>query len=171
MDQGLNLKVPLPGGKSFGLSGGLFNRMQASVTKFMQLPFTPKLSMDDVWVKRKAPNTLVLHARAGNCIGDMASYDYFTLGGPYSVRGYTYGELGAARRFVETAAEVGGGSRGALGRWLQMVFEGELSPCHLTQPGPRLVLLTASIPAPVCSCARCHTNSHPPPAARSISLQ
>jgi len=48
----------------------------------------------------------VLHARAGNCIGDMASYDYFALGGPYSVRGYAPGELGAARRFAELAAEV-----------------------------------------------------------------
>jgi hypothetical protein len=49
----------------------------------MQLPFVPGLSQDDVWVDRKAPNSLVLHAKAGNCIGDMASYDYFTLGGPY----------------------------------------------------------------------------------------
>ena len=54
----------------------------------------------------QAPNTLVLHARAGNCFGDMASYDYFSLGGPYSVRGYSHGELGACRRFMETAAEV-----------------------------------------------------------------
>jgi hypothetical protein len=33
----------------------------------------------------QAPNTLVLHARAGNCVGDLASYDFFSLGGPYSV--------------------------------------------------------------------------------------
>lgn len=106
MDQGLNLKVPLPGGRSFGLSGGLFNRALASYTNFVQIPGLRKLSQEDVWLKRKAPNTLVLHARLGNCIGDMASYDYFTLGGPYSVRGYSYGELGACRRFLETAAEV-----------------------------------------------------------------
>jgi outer membrane protein assembly factor BamA len=36
----------------------------------------------------------------------MAAYDYFALGGPYSVRGYAPGELGAARRFAELAAEV-----------------------------------------------------------------
>ena len=54
----------------------------------------------------QAPNTLVLHTRAGNCFGDMAAYDYFSLGGPYSVRGYSPGELGACRRFLETAAEV-----------------------------------------------------------------
>lgn len=97
LDQGLNLKVPLPGGRSVGLSGGLFNRLNASYTQFMQLPFLPKLTYEDVWVKRKAPNTLVLHGRLGNTIGDMASYDYFTLGGPYSVRGYSQGELGACR--------------------------------------------------------------------------
>ncbi|KAJ9504829.1 hypothetical protein QJQ45_005429 [Haematococcus lacustris] len=129
LDQGLNVKVPLPGGRSFGLSGGLFNRCQATIThvskavpllpchdpdaasaavrrRFMQIPLLSPLSDEDVWAKRKAPNTLVLHARAGNCIGDMASYDYFSLGGPYSVRGYSYGELGASRRFLETAAEV-----------------------------------------------------------------
>ncbi len=33
VDQGLNFKVPLPGGKSVGLSGGLFNRCQATFTK------------------------------------------------------------------------------------------------------------------------------------------
>ncbi|KAG1677438.1 hypothetical protein FOA52_001893 [Chlamydomonas sp. UWO 241] len=106
IDQGLNVRVPLPGGKAFGPTGGLYNRVLASYTKFMQLPFLPRLTEDDVWIDRKAPNTLVLHARAGNCVGDLASYDFFSLGGPYSVRGYSYGELGACRRFLETAAEV-----------------------------------------------------------------
>ena len=45
-------------------------------------------------------------ARYGNTIGDMASYDAFTLGGPYSVRGFNVGELATARRFVEAAAEL-----------------------------------------------------------------
>lgn len=53
------------------------------------------------------PSPLCAHSpQAGNCIGDMAPYDYFTLGGPYSVRGYNHGEIGAARRFLEAAAEV-----------------------------------------------------------------
>lgn len=107
VDQGLNLKVPLPGGRgSVGLGGGIYNRVTAAYTRFMQLPGAPRLTDDDVWVRRRAPNTLVLHARAGNCIGDMAAYDYFALGGPYSVRGYAPGELGACRRFAELAAEV-----------------------------------------------------------------
>lgn len=105
LDQGLNLSVPVPGIGKIGLSGGIFNRSLASYTHFMQLPGLKRLTNEDVWIKRKAPNTLVLHARAGNCIGDMASYDYFTLGGPYSVRGYSQGELGACRRFVEAAVE------------------------------------------------------------------
>jgi hypothetical protein len=56
VDQGLNLRVP---GTSIGFTGGLYNRLQASFTKFMQLPGLPPLTNDDVWVKRKAPNTLV----------------------------------------------------------------------------------------------------------------
>ncbi len=51
---------------------------------------------------------MVLHAKAGNALGELGSYDYFSLGGPYSVRGYSHGELGAARRFVELASEVRG---------------------------------------------------------------
>ncbi|CAK9268856.1 unnamed protein product [Sphagnum jensenii] len=39
-------------------------------------------------------------------MGDLASYDAFTLGGPYSVHGYNMGELGAAHNFLELAAEI-----------------------------------------------------------------
>lgn len=39
--------------------------------------------------------------RYGGCVGDLPPYDAFTLGGPYSVRGYSMGELGAARRVLE----------------------------------------------------------------------
>ncbi|KAI8470930.1 MAG: 75 kDa chloroplast membrane translocon [Monoraphidium minutum] len=106
VDQGLNVKLPLPGGRALGFGGGVYNRVTATFTKFMQLPGLRKLTDDDVWLRRRAPNTLVLHARGGNCVGDMASYDYFALGGPYSVRGYSPGELGACRRFAELAAEV-----------------------------------------------------------------
>jgi len=117
VDQGLNLRPSLPGGgggdgKAGGgarrlgpLTGGVYNRAVASLTRFVQLPGFPRLTEEDVWVRRKGPNTLVLHARAGACVGDLAAYDAFALGGPYSVRGYAPGELGACRRFVELAAE------------------------------------------------------------------
>ena len=71
VDQGLNVKLPLPGGHSFGLSGGLYNRVMATYTKFMQLPFLPKMKEDAVWIDRKVgvPEILCLrhpifHARA-----------------------------------------------------------------------------------------------------------
>ena len=58
VDQGLNLKVPLPGGNSIGLTGGLYNRILATYTKFMQLPFLPKLTEDAVWIDRKVRYSL-----------------------------------------------------------------------------------------------------------------
>jgi outer membrane protein assembly factor BamA len=49
---------------------------------------------------------LVAHARGGTIVGNCAAYDAFTLGGPHSCRGYTVGELGAARSFLEYALEL-----------------------------------------------------------------
>jgi outer membrane protein assembly factor BamA len=54
----------------------------------------------------QSPPTLVLHAKHGNCIGPLASYDYHVLGGPHSSRAYSLGELGPARCFLETCAEL-----------------------------------------------------------------
>ncbi|RHN53835.1 putative chloroplast envelope protein translocase, IAP75 [Medicago truncatula] len=51
------------------------------------------------------PPVLVLHDRYGGCVGDLPIYDAFTLGGPYSLRGYNMGELGTARNMLELAAE------------------------------------------------------------------
>eukprot|EP00899_Mesostigma_viride_P010666 jgi/Mesvir1/19600/Mv09897-RA.3 len=87
--------------QSFGVGTGnpFFNRHTASLTRFLKVR-KPK-------PRSSAPPTvLVLHARYGGCIGDLASYDSFTLGGPYSVRGFNVGELGAARRFLEVATEL-----------------------------------------------------------------
>ena len=72
MEQGLGLGSGMP----------FFNRSTGSVTRFIKLRDVPEAS-------RSPPLTLVLHARAGTALGDMASYDYFTLGGPFSVRSYT----------------------------------------------------------------------------------
>jgi hypothetical protein len=49
------------------------------------------------------PPVLVLNGHYGGCVGDLPSYDAFTLGGPYSVRGYNMGELGAARNILEVS--------------------------------------------------------------------
>lgn len=76
-----------------------YNRHSASLTRFIQLRGVPKKSA-------MPPPVLVLHARYGGCVGSLASYDAFTLGGPYSCRGYNVGELGAARRVAEGAVEL-----------------------------------------------------------------
>jgi len=77
----------------------VYNRHTASSTRFIQLRDVPRKSA-------APPPVLVLHARYGGCIGNLASYDAFTLGGPHSCRGYSVGELGVARRFLEAAAEL-----------------------------------------------------------------
>lgn len=69
MEQGLGLGSGMP----------FFNRCTGSATRFIKLRNAPETS-------RSPPLTLVVHARAGTAVGDMASYDYFTLGGPFSVR-------------------------------------------------------------------------------------
>ncbi len=70
--------------QGFGLGSGMpiFNRSTGSATRFIKL-------RDVAEGSRSPPLTLVLHARGGTALGDMASYDYFTLGGPFSVRAYT----------------------------------------------------------------------------------
>ena len=85
MDQGLGIGSKFP----------FFNRHQVQVTRFIQLMSEDKLNIE------KPPPVGVLHARYAGCVGDLASYDAFTLGGPYSVRGYNMGELGAARNLLE----------------------------------------------------------------------
>ncbi|KAL9688022.1 hypothetical protein QQ045_032434 [Rhodiola kirilowii] len=91
VDQGLGIGSKFP----------LFNRHQLTVTKFIQLK-----DVDEEGAGKPQPPVLVLHGHYGGCIGDLPSYDAFTLGGPYSVRGYNMGELGAARNILEVAAEI-----------------------------------------------------------------
>lgn len=84
-----------------GIGSGMpfFNRHTASLTRFRQLAPIPEGSS-------APPPVLVLHGRYGGCIGDMASYDLFMLGGPHSVRGFNIGELAASRSFLEGAVEI-----------------------------------------------------------------
>ncbi|GMH32188.1 hypothetical protein BSKO_00022 [Bryopsis sp. KO-2023] len=77
--------------------GGLFNRCQGSFTRFIQLTKP---------VRYKPPVSLVLHGKAGGCLGDLASYDAYCLGGPFSVRGLNIGEIGTARHFAEMGMEL-----------------------------------------------------------------
>merc|ERR1712216_33693 len=82
--------------QGFGFS--FFNCFTASMTRF--IPVNPFIMFG-----KSIPASLVLHGKFGNSIGDIASYDYFTLGGPFSCRGFNIGELGSARRFIELGAE------------------------------------------------------------------
>ncbi|CAI8616635.1 unnamed protein product [Vicia faba] len=90
VDQGLGIGTNFP----------FFNRHQLTVTQFIQLK-----SVEE-GAGKSPPPVLVLHGHYGGCVGDLPSYDAFTLGGPYSVRGYNMGEIGAARNILELAAEV-----------------------------------------------------------------
>ncbi|CAI0393349.1 unnamed protein product [Linum tenue] len=90
VDQGLGIGIKFP----------FFNRHQLTVTKFIPL------KQVEEGAGKPPPPILVLNGHYGGCVGDLPSYDAFTLGGPYSVRGYNMGELGAARNILELGAEV-----------------------------------------------------------------
>ncbi|EFJ06297.1 hypothetical protein SELMODRAFT_270688 [Selaginella moellendorffii] len=89
LDQGLGVGSRFP----------FFNRHQLTLTRFIQLRPEDRHG-------EQPPPVLVIHGHYGGCIGDLPSYDAFTLGGPYSVRGYNLGELAACRNILETAAEL-----------------------------------------------------------------
>lgn len=85
VDQGLGIGSKFP----------FFNRHQLTLTRFFQL-----MEVEE-GAGKPPPPVLVLHGHYGGCVGDLPSYDAFTLGGPYSVRGYNMGEIGAARNILE----------------------------------------------------------------------
>jgi len=83
----------------FGIKAPVFNRSKIELTRFIQILAENKKS-------NSPPPVLIAHARSGHIIGNCAAYDAFAIGGPHSCRGYTVGELGVARTFVETALEL-----------------------------------------------------------------
>ncbi|XP_050369130.1 protein TOC75-3, chloroplastic-like [Argentina anserina] len=87
-------------GLGIGSNFPFFNRHQLSLTRFIQLKRVEE------GAGKSPPPVLVLHGHYGGCVGDLPSYEAFTLGGPYSVRGYNMGEIGAARQILEVAAEL-----------------------------------------------------------------
>ena len=88
VDQGLGVGSNFP----------FFNRHQLTLTRFFQLKEVEE------GAGKPPPPVLVLHGHYGGCVGDLPIYDAFTLGGPYSVRGYNMGEIGAARHILEVGA-------------------------------------------------------------------
>ncbi|TVU02213.1 hypothetical protein EJB05_52309, partial [Eragrostis curvula] len=87
-------------GLGIGSKNPFFNRHQLSVTKFINL------NKRKHGAGKPPPAVLTLHGRYAGCVGDLPSYDSFALGGPHSVRGYSMGELGAARNLLEVATEL-----------------------------------------------------------------
>ncbi|KAK8494043.1 hypothetical protein V6N12_034344 [Hibiscus sabdariffa] len=87
-------------GLGIGSKFPFFNRHQLTLTRFLQL------KQVEEGADKPPPPVLVLHGHYGGCVGDLPSYDAFTLGGPYSVRGYNMGELGAARNILELGVEI-----------------------------------------------------------------
>ncbi|RWW64562.1 hypothetical protein BHE74_00028206 [Ensete ventricosum] len=87
LDQGLGIGSNFP----------FFNRHQLTLTRFL-----PLMKVEE-GIGKSPPPVLVLHGHYGGCVGDLPSYDAFTLGGPYSVRGYNMGELGACRNILEVS--------------------------------------------------------------------
>jgi IAP75 family protein translocase len=83
----------------FGIMSPMFNRSKLELTRFMQI-------LSENQKSSSPPPVIVLHVRSGHILGNCAAYDAFALGGPHSCRGYTVGELGVARSFLETALEL-----------------------------------------------------------------
>jgi IAP75 family protein translocase len=90
LDQGLGI----------GSKNPFFNRHQLTLTKFINL------NKQEKGAGKPLPAVLVLHGHYAGCVGDLPSYDAFALGGPYSVRGFSNGELGASRNILELATEL-----------------------------------------------------------------
>ncbi|KAL7599192.1 hypothetical protein Lser_V15G24885 [Lactuca serriola] len=77
-----------------------FSCYQVSSTQFIQLKDVEE------GAGKVPPPVLVLHGHFGGSVGDHRRYDAFTLGGPYSLRGYNRGRISAARSILELATEL-----------------------------------------------------------------
>lgn len=87
--------MQLDQGLGIGSKNPFFNRHQLTLTKFINL------NKQEKGAGKPLPAVLVLHGHYAGCVGDLPSYDVFALGGPYSVRGFSNGELGASRNILE----------------------------------------------------------------------
>ena len=73
-----------------------YNRLAANYTHFLPL---------DLFKFAEGQPTIVLNLQGGTIIGDLPPYEAFSLGGSRSVRGYSKGELGTGRSFLQATAE------------------------------------------------------------------
>lgn len=71
-------------------------RLNGSATQF--LPLNGLSFTDD-------PDVLVLNVQGGHILGDAPFYESFSLGGANSIRGYSRGEVGTGRSYLQATAE------------------------------------------------------------------
>ena len=74
----------------------LYNRLAANYTQYIPTP---------LFGFTKGDRTLLLNLQAGTILGDAPPYEAFSLGGSSSIRGYSGGEVGTGRSFVQATAE------------------------------------------------------------------
>ena len=89
-----------------GTTFPFFNRHTLSSTRFFPLAPDSWTKHQKEGAKPRSRPSLVLHGKYGGCIGDLPTYEAFTLGGPNSIRGFKVGEVATCRAFAEAAAEV-----------------------------------------------------------------
>ena len=94
--QGYRLLLQTDQSIPIGESNIFYNRLAANYTQYLPLAL---FGFDE------GPRTLVLNVQGGTIIGDLPPYEAFSLGGASSVRGYSSGELGTGRSFIQTTAE------------------------------------------------------------------
>ena len=74
----------------------LSNRLAANYTHYIPTP---------LFGFTKGDRTLVLNLQAGTILGDVPPFEAFNLGGSSSIRGFSGGEVGTGRSFVQATAE------------------------------------------------------------------
>ena len=79
-----------------GSANILYNRLGANYSQFLPL---------NLFGFTEGDRTLVLNIQGGTIIGDVPPYEAFSLGGSNSVRGFSGGELGTGRSFIQATAE------------------------------------------------------------------
>lgn len=105
--QGSLLKLSTEQSIPIGQGNILFNRLKGNysfylpsrITRFTSGCRTPDAKSGD------CPQAFAFNVQGGTVIGDLPPYEAFSLGGANSVRGYSEGDVAAARSYLQVSAE------------------------------------------------------------------
>jgi outer membrane protein insertion porin family len=86
---GVEQSVPI------GLGSILLNRVRGSYSYYIPVKL----------LRTKGPQTFAFNLQGGSIFGDAPPYEAFNIGGSNSVRGYSEGELGTGKSFLQGTAE------------------------------------------------------------------